>query len=383
MSPIEYTAGHRGILMPRKPKERKHRGVFERQKGSNIWWARFVDVDGKRRARCVGTFSDAVNFYEEQKVRIRKRIIQPVPSQRGIRYKQLVDDAIKRSAEDRSDHRNFVQRLKTTVEQFGHRLADGIAPSEIAEWFDLMEDERGWSPATINRYRAAMSKVYKLGLADGKVGRNPARLVPHRAENNGKLRFLAEEEEKRLRVALTNRPNCVPQLDIALHTGMRKSEQFTVMWDQVDFAQKNIHLVKTKNGSERYVSLNSQALAVLQSLKETHDRLKLPDDSTLFLSRQAKPISDPREWFSTACEEARITGVTWHTLRHTFASRLVMAGVDLKTVQDLMGHKTIAMTARYAHLSPSHKLSALERLVIRPQVQDADNGQSAQVQSGG
>jgi site-specific recombinase XerD len=74
-------------------------------------------------------------------------------------------------------------------------------------------------------------------------------------------------------------------------------------------------------------------------------------------------MSDPREWFGAACDEAKIEGVTWHTLRHTFASRLVMAGVDLKTVQELMGHKTIAMTARYAHLSPEHKLSALERLV--------------------
>ena len=62
---------------------------------------------------------------------------------------------------------------------------------------------------------------------------------------------------------------------------------------------------------------------------------------------------------------AGIEGVTWHTLRHTFASRLVMAGVDLKTVQELLGHKTMAMTARYAHLAPSHKLRALETLVTR------------------
>jgi site-specific recombinase XerD len=74
-------------------------------------------------------------------------------------------------------------------------------------------------------------------------------------------------------------------------------------------------------------------------------------------------MTDPREWFNAACDEAKIQGVTWHTLRHTFASRLVVAGVDLKTVQDLMGHKVIAMTARYAHLSPEHKPSALERLV--------------------
>jgi site-specific recombinase XerD len=147
---------------------------------------------------------------------------------------------------------------------------------------------------------------------------------------------------------------------------MRKSEQFSVTWDQVDFTQKFLHLSATKNGSDRYVSLNSEAIRALESLKETHKRLKLPDDSTLFVSAQNKPMADPREWFGSACEEAKIQGVTWHTLRHTFASRLVMAGVDLKTVQDLMGHKTIAMTARYAHLSPAHKLTALEKLVSAP-----------------
>ncbi|MGA9063410.1 MAG: site-specific integrase [Terracidiphilus sp.] len=73
-------------------------------------------------------------------------------------------------------------------------------------------------------------------------------------------------------------------------------------------------------------------------------------------------IKNPRKWFATALEQAGIEGVTWHTLRHTFASRLVMAGVDLKTVQELMGHKTIAMTARYAHLAPTHKQQALETL---------------------
>jgi site-specific recombinase XerD len=192
---------------------------------------------------------------------------------------------------------------------------------------------------------------------------NPARLVPQRKEPAGKLRYLTDEEEVRLRLALKSRPYSIPQLDIALHTGMRKSEQFSVIWDQVDFTQKSLHLSATKNGSDRYVSLNSEAIRALESLKETHKRLKLPDDSTLFVSAQNKPMADPREWFGSACEEAKIQGVTWHTLRHTFASRLVMAGVDLKTVQDLMGHKTIAMTARYAHLSPAHKLTALEKLV--------------------
>lgn len=349
--------------MPRKAKEKKHRGVFERDKGTGIYWVRFVDVDGKRKARCIGNFSDAVNFYEAEKVRIRKRIHAPVAGHRGVRYGALVDEALKFSEASHRDQRVFAQRLEVTREHFGHRVADSITPAEIGEWFAKMVDERDWTPATINRYRAAMSKAFKIGIQNGKVTANPARLVPQRKEPAGKIRFLTEEEDVRLRKALQSRPNCIPQLDVALNTGMRKSEQFSITWDQVDFAQKYVHLSTTKNGSDRYVSLNSEALRTLKALKETHARLNLPADSTLFVSGQMKPMSDPREWFAAACEEANIQGVTWHTLRHTFASRLVMAGVDLKTVQELMGHKTIAMTARYAHLSPAHKLSALERLV--------------------
>ena len=352
--------------MPRKPKEKKHRGVFERESGSGIYWVRFVDVDGKRKSRCVGNFSDAVNFYEAEKVRVRKRILAPVAGHRGVRYSQLVDEALRFSEASHRDQRSFSQRIEFTREQFGNRMADTITPAEIAEWFSKMVDEREWTPATTNRYRAVMSKAFKIGIQNGKVTSNPARLVPQRKEPAGKLRFLTENEEGRLRLALKNRPYSIPQLDIALHTGMRKSEQFSVTWDQVDLTQKFIHLSATKNGSDRYVSLNSEAIRALNSLKETHERLKLPEDSTLFVSAQNKPMADPREWLAAACAEANIQGVTWHTLRHTFASRLVMAGVDLKTVQDLMGHKTIAMTARYAHLSPAHKLTALEKLVSAP-----------------
>ena len=350
--------------MPRKPKEKKHRGVFERESGSGIYWVRLVDVDGKRKARCVGNFSDAVNFYEAEKVRIRKRILAPIARHRGVRYSQLVDEALKFSEASHRYRRVFAQRLEFTREHFGQRVADSITPADIAEWFAKMADERDWTPATINRYRAAMSKAFKIGIQNGKITANPARLVPQRKEPAGKLRYLTDEEEIRLRLALKSRPRSIPQLDIALHTGMRKSEQFSVTWDQVDFTQKFLHLSATKNGSDRYVSLNSEAIRALESLKETHKRLKLPDDSTLFVSAQNKPMAD-------------IEGVTWHTLRHTFASRLVMAGVDLKTVQDLMGHKTIAMTARYAHLSPAHKLTALEKLVSKKRAQGDDHARIA------
>lgn len=116
-----------------------------------------------------------------------------------------------------------------------------------------------------------------------------------------------------------------------------------------------------KNGTGRFVTLNSADVEVLRRLQDRHKRLGLPP--TLFHSKRDVLIKNPRKWFATALEQAKIDGVPWHILRHTFASRLVVAGVDLETVQELMGHKMIAMTPRYAHLAPTHKLQALETLV--------------------
>ena len=107
---------------------------------------------------------------------------------------------------------------------------------------------------------------------------------------------------------------------------------------------------RSKNGSARHVPLNKAALAALKSLEKQ-------TGSSEFVC--GGPV-EPRRWFEPAIKAAGLTAFSWHCLRHTFASRLVMAGVDIRTVQELMGHKTIAMTVRYSHLAPKHTLAAVE-----------------------
>jgi len=133
------------------------------------------------------------------------------------------------------------------------------------------------------------------------------------------------------------------------------------------------HYVKTKNGSSRHVHLNPAALEALERLRAEHTRLRLPANATLFLSQQdgegdnPREIRNPRKWFSTALKRAGIPEgiqhVHWHTLRHTFASRLVQRGVSLSEVSELMGHKTLAMKKRYAHLHNANHQAALALLV--------------------
>ena len=102
----------------------------------------------------------------------------------------------------------------------------------------------------------------------------------------------------------------------------------------------------------RHVPLNQAAVQALEKLSEQHK-------GSEFVCGGAK---EPRRWFEGVLASADVLSFSWHCLRHTFASRLVMAGVDLRTVQELLGHKVIAMTVRYAHLAPKHTLAAVERL---------------------
>lgn len=350
--------------MPRKPKVETARGVFEKPKGSGIWWIRYTDAEGNRRAESVGRFGDAKETYNVRKLEIKVGLVLPTGrSARGVKLATLIDDALTFSKSNHRDQKNFRIRAEIVRKAFGDRPAASLKPNDLAEWLSDMSEEWDWQPGTYNRYKAVVSKVYKLGIQNEYVTSNPARLVPQKTENVGRVRFLTAEEEVRLRdVIMRFRPHCIYQLDIALNTGMRKGEQFSVEWPQVDFKQENIYLDKTKNGSDRYVQLNETALKTLMDLKEESKLRKLGTEF-LFYDRRNHPLKDPRDWFGSACKEAKIEGVTWHILRHTFASRLVMKGVDLKTLQILMGHKTISMTARYAHLSPGHLKTAVNRLV--------------------
>jgi site-specific recombinase XerD len=203
-----------------------------------------------------------------------------------------------------------------------------------------------------------LSLSFRLAIQNGKTTTNPARLVRRRRENNAVIRYLLPEEEQRLRaVANELYPHHVPELDLALNTGMRQGEQYNLTWENVDLERRLVTIPRSKHGEIRYVELNDAAVA---ALLQAHAQGNGSDN--LFLNCYGQKLSKPREWFEASVKKAGIHRFTWHCLRHTFASRLIMAGVDLRTVQELMGHKTIQMTCRYAHLAPQHRLAAVQRL---------------------
>jgi integrase len=205
--------------------------------------------------------------------------------------------------------------------------------------------------------------IYRLAIENKKVASNPARLLKHRREADGRVRFLNQSdphEEARLRKVMAAKfPEHIPELDIAIHTGLRRGEQYRrIDWSCVDLARRDLFVPQSKNGRSRHIGLNKAALAAFEEL-----RRRTEGKDPIFASRNhGDSLRGPRHWFEDAAREAGLKNFTWHDLRHTFASRLVMTGTDLRTVADLLGHANIQMTMRYAHLAPAHKQAAVDRL---------------------
>jgi integrase len=174
-------------------------------------------------------------------------------------------------------------------------------------------------------------------------------------EPRRRLRFLEHEEEDRL-LAECAEPLRTMVL-VGTNCGLRlKAEGLTLLWDGIDVERKSLTVVAAyaKNGMSRTVSLNSVVLAALNRLSQISE--------FVFAKRNGNPYHAIRG-FRAACQGAGLTGVTPHTLRHTFATRLVENGVDLRTVQELGGWATLSLIQRYAHVSPTRKAEAVEGLV--------------------
>lgn len=343
--------------------ERKHaRGIFERPNGSGVWWARYVGADGREHREKAGTRGMALALYRKRKTEaLEGRKFPERLRARAASFDDLARDALVHSKAHNRSYKDDALRLAQLQAWFGSQSASSIMPQQIEARLTREAEARGWRPATANRYRNTMSLAYRLGVANGKVTSNPVRMVRSRRENNTRIRYLdqfAPDEERRLRSAIQERfPDHLPEFDLALNTGMRLSEQYGLTWDRLNSAHRMLTVPPSKYGEARTIPLNDAALAAIEAL-----RARAGDGLWVMVNPRGERMLSPRKWFESAVQAARLREFTWHCLRHTFASRLVMMGVDLRTVQELMGHKDIRMTCRYAHLSPGHKLEAVALL---------------------
>ena len=340
----------------KREEEKKERGIFQRPVGSGVWWVNYY-AEGKQHREKVGRRGDAIKLYQKRKADARRKLKLPelVPG-KVVRFADLSAMAVEHAETHLKSLEHYKTKDSILREPFGERPAAAIAPQEINEWLT----KHCKTPATANRYRAFMSLAYRLGMENGKVESNPARLVRLRTENNARLRFLTRQEyQKVLAIIARDNPDQVPAFVVSVYTGMRWGEQFSLMWEQVDPKRRMVRLTQTKNGSARNVPLNSVALDAIKA-----QQAKVPNTPGDAVFPRPGPRSDCRWWFEPALVESKIKDYTWHNNRHTFCSWLALAGVSIKEIQVLAGHKTITMAARYAHLAPEVTASVSERLVI-------------------
>lgn len=214
------------------------------------------------------------------------------------------------------------------------------------------------SQKTIQHILATIRQVFNRAInLDMFSGANPVSKIRFKKLNNKRDRFLTKDESDRLLMALNLKSNQVHNMALlSLHTGMRASEIFKLTWHDIDFDQGTIHVEDTKNTESRYAYMSDPVKNMLMKIfaEKTTD-LVFPDTK----GKQIKAIS---KTFSREVNELGLnTGIkddrakiVFHTLRHTFASWQVQAGMDLYTLQKLMGHKSFQMVQRYAHLAPDN-----------------------------
>jgi len=176
--------------------------------------------------------------------------------------------------------------------------------------------------------------------------------------NNARLRYLMPEEIDRL---LSFCPLHLKRVVlVALHAGMRKGEIVNLRWEQVNFEQRFLLLLDTKNGDKRGVPLTATLCGLLREIQAEQARFGLASLFVFPNPATGKPYRRDADtaWY-TALKNAELPGLHFHDLRHTCASHLRMQGADLLTIQEILGHKDLRMTARYAHVGQAHKLTAI------------------------
>ena len=208
--------------------------------------------------------------------------------------------------------------------------------------------------ATVTRNLAVLKHVFSTAIEWGYLYENPAKSVKTLRINNRRLRYLTAEEIDRLTNAAG--VHLKPIIILAVNTGMRRGEIFDLEWVHVDLKNRVIEVIDSKNGDKRTIAINGTLLETLHRLPR---RIDTPN---MFPGKNGGRLTDIKTAFPKARKKAGLNDVRFHDLRHTFASHLVMAGVDLMTVKELLGHKTLKMTDRYSHLSPDHKANAVKVL---------------------
>jgi len=333
------------------PKAKERDGVFQRTDRSG-WWVSYVNADGKRKKEKVTAFTrtQAMTALSQIKTRIERDSILGVKSASEIttadllkRFKAYQKAQLRPTTFVRLD--GILETLKAALPT----LAKEITRRTVADY--ILERSETVSAGTVAKEFATLRHALQLAVEWELLIVNPAQGAKLPKQSEGRTRYLSPTEFK---AALEAAPDWMRgPMALAAFTGMRRGEILGLCWKDVDLDGQRVYLTETKNGTLRVLTLNQLAVQVLQSLPVGEPaQLVFPEVNAAHLS-----VYTRRVFASVGIEDA-----SFHSLRHTAASWLVMEGVDLYAVGRILGHKTPRMTQRYAHLSPGYMAAAVNKL---------------------
>ena len=245
-------------------------------------------------------------------------------------------------------HRRDRSLAAHLLRAFGDVRLDQLRPARLAE-YKASRRAQGAAPQTLNAELILLGHAYKIAAMEWEwVTDNPVLRITKEKVRNGIERWLTPEEEQRLLMAS---PAWLQEIIVfALHTGMRRGEILALQWSQVDLARRTLTILEQKNGSRDTLPVNATAMEVLQARAAVRER----NTEAVFTNGagHAREARNLLRAFYPAMRKAGIVRFRFHDLRHTFATRLIQAGVDVYTVQKLGRWKTISMVLRYAHHQP-------------------------------
>jgi integrase len=280
------------------------------------------------------------------------------PKEDAKTFAELMERYLAEHASRRAHYRRYVNMVENLKSYFGNPKLVHVTPKTIVA-FKNKRYVDGVTPATINRELAVLKKAFNLACREWEwVSDNPVCRVSMEREQNMRDRWLTEAEEKRL---VSAAPDWLREvLVFALHTGMRQGEILGLTWAGVDLFRRTVTVFESKNGERRTIPLNQ---TVLELLKQKHENRSV-DTDFVFPSEVRTRLNarNIRRSLKIALKKAKITDFHFHDLRHTCATRMVQAGVDLYKVQRLLGHKSPIMTQRYAHHYPESLRDGVEAL---------------------
>lgn len=328
------------------------RGVYKKK---NAWFIHYY-YNGKRFRKSVGPSKKvAENALRKIKVAIAEERFLDKKSIKKVKFEDFAEQYLRihchtnHKEGSRKKDLNSVNILK---QYFSGKYLQDITTLEIDKFKTKKIEEV--KPATVNRRLAFLKSMFNKAIEWGMATENPAKKVKLLKENNKRFRYLEKEEITKL---LDNSEGYVKNVIlVAINTGMRRGEILKLKWHDVDFNRGTIHIHDTKSKESRAIPMNETVKRTLMRIEKT------PESPYIFNKPGGKARCDIRKSFLQAQRKSGILNFRLHDLRHTFASQLVMAGVDLNTVRELLGHKNIQMTLRYSHLSSDHKKRAVDAL---------------------